>query len=65
MFFDVPLFIESKEKFRVVFCCFTGIKNIVAAPSFSKISVILVCWGVVVFACFEKSMSIIFMVEII
>ena len=24
---------ESKEKFRIVFCCFSGMKNIVASSS--------------------------------
>ena len=46
---------ESKEKFRTVFCCFSDIKDIVAASSSSSFIVKLICWGMLVFVCLGKS----------
>ena len=46
---------ESKEKFTIVFCCFSEIKNIVAPSSSSNLPVKLICWAIFVFACLGKS----------
>ena len=61
MFFDAPLLSysvrtnESKEKFKIVFCCFSPIKNIVAPSSSSNFPVKLISQGIFVFACLDKS----------
>ena len=47
---------ESKETFKIDFCYFLAIKNIVAALSSSNFPMKLICWGMVVFVCFDKSM---------
>ena len=49
---------QSKEKFRMVFCCFSAIKNIVAALSFSNFPVKLFFWEILVFVCLHKFMPI-------
>ena len=46
---------ESKEKFRIAFCCFLVIKNIVATLSSSNSPVKLIYWGIVEFVCLGKS----------
>ena len=45
---------ESKEKCRIVFCCFTAIKNIVAPSSSSNFPVKLICCGISVFLWLDK-----------
>ena len=47
---------EPEEKFRITFCYFSIIKNIVAPSSPSNLSVKLVFWGILVFVCLDKSM---------
>ena len=60
-FFNVPLLYysvtinESKERSRIVFCCFSVIKNIAAQSSSSNFPVKLLCWGILVLACLDKS----------
>ena len=49
---------ESKEKLGIDFCCFSAIKNIVAPSSSSNFSTKLIYWGVLVFVCLDKSISI-------
>ena len=49
---------ESKEKFRIVFCCSSAIKNIVAPSSSSNFPVKIICWEILVFFCRDKSMPI-------
>ena len=46
----------SKEKFRIVFCYFSVIKNIVAPLSSSNFSVKSICRGIVKFVRLDKSM---------
>ena len=46
-FFDVT-FNESKEKFRIVFCCIPTMKNIVKPSYSSNFSTKLIPWGVLV-----------------
>ena len=46
---------ESKEKFRIVFCCFSAIKSIAAPSSFSYFPTKLICWGILAFVCVDKS----------
>ena len=36
---------ESKEKFKIVFCWFPAIKNILALSSSPNFSLQLICWG--------------------
>ena len=48
---------EYKEKLRIVFCCFLVIKNIVATSSYYYFTVTLSCWGILVFICLDKSIS--------
>ena len=47
---------ESKEKFKIVFCCFSAIKNNVASSYSSNSPVKLICWEILVFACLDRSM---------
>ena len=49
---------ESKEKLRIVFCCFSAIKNIAAVSSSSNFLVKLFCEEILVFVCLDKSMPI-------
>ena len=49
---------DSKEKFRIDFCCFSAIKNIYAPSSSSNFPAKLICWGIVVFPCLDKSVPI-------
>ena len=47
---------ESKEKFRMIFCCFLAMKNV--APSFSSnFPVKLICRGILALVCLDKSVS--------
>ena len=50
------MFNESNEKFRIVCCCFSTIKYIVALSSYSNFPVKLIYCGIVVFFCIDKSM---------
>ena len=45
---------EFKEKFRIVLCCFSAIKNIVA-PSSSNFPVKIIYWEILVLVCLDKS----------
>ena len=45
---------EAKEKFRIVFRCFLGIKNIVAPSSSCNFPVNFICWGRLAFVCFLR-----------
>ena len=48
---------KSKEKFKILFCCFLAKKNI-AAPSFSSnFPANLIYWGIELFVCFNKPIS--------
>ena len=40
---------ESKEKFRIAFCCFSETKNIVAPSSSSNFPKKLICWAILIF----------------
>ena len=46
---------ESKEKFRIVFCCFSAMKDIFVTSSSSIFPVKLICCGIFVFVCLGKS----------
>ena len=46
---------ESKEKFRIIFCCFSETKNIASPSSCSYFFVELICWGMLAFVCLDKS----------
>ena len=48
-------FNECKEKCRIVLCWFLTIKTIVAPLSTSNFPMNLICWGMVVFVCVDKS----------
>ena len=48
---------ESKEKFRIVFWCFSAIKNIVALLFFCNFPVKSTCWGIVPIVCLDKSIN--------
>ena len=48
---------ESKETFRIVFCCFSAIKDIVAPSSTSNPSVKLIFREIFIFICLDKSMQ--------
>ena len=48
---------ESKEKLRIVFCCFPTTKNTVV-PSSSNFHSKLICWEISIFFCLDKSMLI-------
>ena len=50
-------FNESKEEFKIVFCCFLTIKNNVM-PSSSNFPSKLIYWGILVFVCLDKSIPI-------
>ena len=47
---------ESKEKLKKVFCSFSETKIIAAALSSSNFSVKLICCGILVFGCLDKSL---------
>ena len=42
---------EFKEKFRIVFCCFSAIKNVFEPSSSSSFPVKLICWRIFMFFC--------------
>ena len=48
---------ESKEKLTIVFYCFSATKNIVASSS-SNFPTKLICCGILVFVCLDKSIPI-------
>ena len=48
---------EPKEKFRIAFCCFSAIKNIVAASPFN-FPTKSICWGILVFVYPDKSIPL-------
>ena len=49
---------ESKDKFKIAFSCSSETKKIVAPSSFSNFSVKLVCGGILVSVCLDKSIPI-------
>ena len=49
---------ESKEKFRIDFCCFSAIKNIVVPSSSSNFLAKLICLGILVFVCLDESILV-------
>ena len=51
------MFNESKEKFRIVFCCFSIIKKIFAQIYSSYFPIKLICGGIIVFVCLNKSIA--------
>ena len=49
---------KSKEKFRTIFCCFSAIKNILFAPSFSSnFPTKLICLEILAFLYLNKSIT--------
>ena len=51
-------FNESKEKFRIVFCCFSAIKNFDTALSSSSFPIKLVDLEIITFVCLDKSIPV-------
>ena len=46
--------------FRKGFCCFLAIKNITSPSCSSNFPTKLIYWGILVFACLDKSIPITF-----
>ena len=49
---------ESKEKLKIVFCCFLAVRNITAPSSFSNFPTKLICWEILVLVCLDKSVPV-------
>ena len=49
---------EPKEKFEIVFCCFSGTRNLAVQSSYSKFPLKIICLRILAFACLDKSIPI-------
>ena len=53
-------FNQSKEKFKVVFCYFSVIKNIVSPSPPSNLPTKLIFWGILIFICLDTVIVLIY-----
>ena len=54
-YFNYSVTKESKEKFKTVFCCFSATKDIVASLYSSNFLMKLICCGIIVYFCLDKT----------
>ena len=57
-YYVILLELINLKKTKIVFYYISAIKNIIASSSSSNFPIKLVCWGIFVFVCLDKSIPI-------